>query len=126
MKTSLAAFAFLLFSPVAPAQEKLAPPLDPAQLPQKNLGCVTGRARTSSQYDERKFISGQMSRDAVVAKLGEPDCRIILQLQRIGSNYITEMPYIDTYEPGGGDSQTRTRIRYIEGVVSSVEREIVR
>jgi hypothetical protein len=108
------------------AQQPL-PPANPTSYSvQQDLPSTGTRTRTSSQMDERKFISNGMARATVLGKIGEPDRRIVMRVTIIASQHTFDDPYIDTYEPGPGDEQTRTRIRYVAEAVVSVERDIVR
>jgi hypothetical protein len=100
-----------------------APPASRDPSPAPSSGPIS---RSYSQVDERKFISTGMDRPSVLAKLGEPDRRIVTRITFLASGMQVNEAYIDTYEPTAGDSQTRTKIRYIADVVDNVTREIAR
>jgi len=126
--TRLLPLACLALLAVATVQaQSPPPPANPtAYQVQRVIPSSGSRPRTSSQMDERKFITIGMSRATVLQKIGEPDSRIVMEITYIASQTKVDEPYIDTYEPVSGDAQTRTRIRYVADAVVSVERDIVR
>ncbi len=111
----------------APRDERrmmAAPPMgQPEQAPR--TGEREAPKKTEAMAHERKFITTGQQRDAVIAKLGQPDNSVVnTSYLRSGVRIVDT--HTDTYEPASGDEQTRTRIRYRGEVVEQVTRETVR
>ncbi|QJR09555.1 hypothetical protein DSM104443_00604 [Usitatibacter rugosus] len=67
-----------------------------------------------------------MERATVLQKIGPPDSQTIYKVTHIPSQTTYKEPYIDVYEPGPGDEQTRTKITYAGQTVTSISREAAR
>jgi hypothetical protein len=83
-----------------------------------NGGSGTGTKTASGDPAERKYLRMGMSEAEVVARIGEPDMRSSGTGSRQGPRW--------SYLPNDRDPQTITTLTFSNGMVSNIERRVVR